>query len=372
MPAPRRPLFAVAALAAVAGLAAAQPAERPEPVFGLSAEQSAAYLESLAPTNAALLYFQIFMQEDKALSDAYVHFNADEDDDADSPMSREDAEQAFANGQSHLDRFAAAAALPDCDFGLEYQKGFVAMLPHLSKMRHATRILAADARRHLAAGDPDKAAERLATIYRMADHLTGDHVLISSLVSAAMCAHAHEVVTEALEAGALTAPGRDRLLGALARFDAEDPFAMRACVKMEGALASGWLVLTFPEGRAGSRLAEWGIISADDGAMVRRFDSMDGATLRREAERMTEYHRQAFDLWDDPQAGAKLEALGALVEAGAFGELAKGFGAAFGRAKEQSLRAEAALADARAALEAYEPEEEAAPDAAETPAPSGR
>lgn len=369
-----RPLIQTSAPrgALLAGLLlfAGQAAAQPEPRADFTAQESAAFLEAMAPTNAALVYYQLFLQDHKTLNEGFVHFNLDEDDDENAPVSLEEAQKAFDEQQHYIENLIWASNMPDCDWGVQYQQGWRAILPHLGKLREAARVLGADARRQFAAGGADKGAERLAAIYNMARHASSDRILICALVGAAMNGLTHGVVNEAIESGRLTEEGRDLLISSLERFSDDDPLGIRACVVMEGAISVGWIVREFPEGRAGTTLAEWGLINESDAAQIRRLDAMNGPTLRREAERMTEYHRQALQVWDDPDAVAKLDALGALVEAGAYGQLAEGFGAAFGKAREAAFRAEAELDATLAALRAYKPEKE--PERGATSGPTKR
>ena len=345
-----------ALLMALAGASAAAAQTLPEPVPGLQAHEAAAYLDTLAPTNAALVYYQHFMTVPESMLNAYVHFNADPDDDDTFGESREAAEQAMVDAQEALDTLAWASGLPVCDFGVQYQQGWAALLPHLGKLRNFARVLEADARRHLAAGNHDKAAERLATMFNMSRQLIDrEPVLISSLVSIAITSFAHTAVMEMIESGELTDAGRDMLIESLERFDDSDPFKVRACAKMEAVVTLGWLAKTFPDGRAGTRLKEMGFLSEDTSPQtVRKLNDMSGPEFLAEAERMLEFFRRSLDAWDEPDAVARMDQLGAVVGVGGFGELGKAFAPAFGKARASDLKGQAMLEETLAALAAYE------------------
>lgn len=338
--------------------------------LSLSAAEAAAYLDTIAPTNAALVYNQVFMTTSDALTQARVHFNTDPDDDDTWGTTREQAEEALINAQPVFDNLAWASNLPECDFGIQYQQGWTTLLPHIGKMRALAFALQADAQRHLEQGDPDTAATRLATIYRMSQQVTGDRLLISSLVSTAMSRHTGTLVTEMIESGELTGPGRDLLLDALGTFAENDPFAIRHGIAMEGIVSVGWLAKSFDDGQAGTRLAEFELIDAETNPkLVRRLDAMSHAELLAEAEKIPEFYERCLNVWDAADAPTRMAELDAILEVGGFGELTKAFAASISRSREQDARAQQELADMRAALEDYEPAETANDDpSATTPA----
>jgi hypothetical protein len=353
------------ALVVAAGCAAAQA----QPTLDITAAESAELLDSMAPTNAAFVYYQLFLNEDQELMETYVHFNGTDEDDDQHGTTFEHAEQVLVSGQKTLDNFVWASRLPECDFGVQYQQGWSAILPHLGKMRSATRVLEADARRHLGAGDPEKAVERLRAIYDMSRQTNGDQILISSLVSIAMTRIADPLVNEMMESGELTEEGRDALIESLEAFGTDDPFRVRECIRTEGLISIGWIAKQFPDGNAGTKLAEWGILpDGTSKAEIRRLDAMNGSQVLAEAERMIDYYRGVLEAWDEPDAVDKIRAMGTLVEVGGFGELAKGFAAAFDRAHEGDRRAQDGLAEMLDALRTYRPDllesEEATPEPA--------
>ncbi|MBK7406303.1 MAG: hypothetical protein IPJ41_17270 [Phycisphaerales bacterium] len=360
-----------AALCVLAGQAAAQTAAqtaaqpgaqtasqtaRPQPSLDFTAQESAAFLTSLAPTNAALLYYQIFMQKDQELIESYVYFDDDPDNDAGVKLPREDAERLYAASQDYFGRLQHASQLPECDFGVQYENGWEALLPHLGDMRNSTRVLAADAWRHVQAKEGDLAVDRVETMYSMSRQVTEDRILICSLVGVAMASKAHTATRMLIDSGTLTGQGRDRLIAALERFGEEDPFHTRQCVTMEAAISIGWLAKKFPEGHAGS-LLEYG--ADPDPALAARLAAMDGPTLIRDAERMRDYYKRGLAVWDDADAPQKLDALATAVQAGGFGDVARVFGASLGQVRKSSTRAETELADTLEALRAYKPPEPA-------------
>jgi hypothetical protein len=244
-----------------------------------------------------------------------------------------------------------------------YQEGWTVLLPHLGKMRAASRIVRADAWRLFDEGDADGGAERLAALYDMSRHVTRDRVLISSLVGISMATYGHELTNRAIAQGQLTEAGRDALIAALERFDPDDAFNTRECIKMEGAITIGWLAKEYgPHADGGARFMDSGIAAGISPATVSHIRRLDGATLVREAKHLTRFYEQALAVWDEPEAVAKLEALGATVHAGAYGELGEVFVPALGKAFESDAKAKAKLVETLNALRAYRaPENHAEP-----------
>jgi hypothetical protein len=362
--------------------------------LGLSPEESAALLDSMVPTDAGPVYYQLFMQFTPALEAAYHYYDGSVlDDDIRTEVANltgitpEQAAQELDNAQKLIEQLVWASRLDRCDFGLMYQEGWSVLLPHLGKMRSASRILRSDAWRKLDAGEADAAADRLAAIYDMSRQVSRDRVLISSLVGMAMAAHAHVLTNRALEERSLTDAGRDALIAALERFEPDDPFNARECVKMEGVVSLGWLAKEFGDGPdAGARFlnltpgmgavlepaptngAPSDAVAHDPSAIENRIRHLDGAGLVAEARRLTPLYEQAVAAWELPDASDRLNALSALVEVGAFGDLGSIFAPALGHVHATDTKAQRELAETLTALQAYRaPETDAAQDGAHDP-----
>ena len=119
------------------------------------------------------------------------------------------------------------------DFGLDHTQGISLLLPHLSELRSLARLINLDARIRLESGDSSGAAEALATMYRMSDHVSDDRVAISSLVGQAIFTISDQTVQQALDEGKLNAGDAMTLLKASSRFSPSDPFAYAEAVMME-------------------------------------------------------------------------------------------------------------------------------------------
>lgn len=72
---------------------------------------------------------------------------------------------------AQIDRIIEASRAETCDFHIDWSQGLNTLLPHLADLRAIARVIKADARRALAAGDLDAAAKRVAAIFRLSSHI---------------------------------------------------------------------------------------------------------------------------------------------------------------------------------------------------------
>ena len=137
-----------------------------------------------------------------------------------------DAETAKAleNEQGTLVQFIRASKLKECAWGTAYfTDGFEALLPALGKMRSAARMLSADARRLASQGESRQAAERIAAMYRISDHVSREQILIGSLVGVAITAMANGEVKFLMDKGWLDSEGQALIVGAAQLVDCARP-----------------------------------------------------------------------------------------------------------------------------------------------------
>ena len=127
-----------------------------------------------------------------------------------------------------LDAAGQAATLDRCDFELQREQGTSMPLPHMSFMHMTFRLLLADARRLSLEGEPDTAAQRLATMLGVARHLSMDLTHVSSRIACEAAQAACEHSAALLEAHELSDEANSQLSAAIARFDPDDPFNTRA------------------------------------------------------------------------------------------------------------------------------------------------
>lgn len=128
-----------------------------------------------------------------------------------------------------IDKLIEASKIEHCDFQRDFVEPELGDTPHLNAAEQSAHLLAADAGRLLASDQPEEALERLATIFRMAEHI-GREVDISASRSSI---EIFEIGCEqtALFQNYLTDRDREILWDALARFPEADPFRLRAAFR---------------------------------------------------------------------------------------------------------------------------------------------
>ena len=245
-----------------------------------------------------------------------------------------------------------ASLLEECDFGVDYDKGVEALLPHLSPMRRAAQLLVLDARRLLSEGDKAGATERVTAAYRLAEHMTGDLTLINSLVSMA-CFSLVDSFVETHESSFDDAH-RQAIAQAIARFDADDPFGCAKAVRGEATFFGGWMLR-----RVGN---EWSTPDAFVADLRTLFDvetaenlraemfAAEAGTgeafrqkLRREIEKYATALNLMADAWTTPDAEKSLDAIESQIVDGGFGAVAQVMAPSLGRCHASDMKARATL-----------------------------
>lgn len=134
------------------------------------------------PDNAALLYYQAFLSYER-LDDKIQDMMNDLSKGEIKP--NEEIRKYIDNCQSAIQLAAAAADIPNCNWGLKYSDGFSMQMVHLAQARQLNRLIITDARIRLADSDYRKATDRYLTARMMSRHI-GDETIISFLVSVAV------------------------------------------------------------------------------------------------------------------------------------------------------------------------------------------
>ena len=199
------------------------------PVTALALQQP----QSETTANAALRYWVIFSQisQDRAETLRNIDF--------DKLLTADDVKAAFTSAEfsiEHLDVVTSlieATRIPRCDFGVDMRQGPYALMPHLGQIRTCSRVLRLDARRLLLEGRHDEAAQRVAAILRLATHVSGDKIMISSLVAVAVAELGFAEGTKILEAGKLSPATVTELQSALAAMNDRDPMMLRSTIANE-------------------------------------------------------------------------------------------------------------------------------------------
>jgi hypothetical protein len=335
-------LAAVIAVPALAALANPAPqAPRPDPDF------------TQAPSNAALLYSRTWMLEvDNSLRKlADVNW-------ADPGFTiTPDITAALAANRGIIDGLLRASAVDDCDWGIDYDLGFEAMLPHLSKLRSSARALAVDARVKALQGDSAGAAQRVAAIFDLSRHAGGDQLLIVSLVSQAI-ANLGADLTDALRPS-LTPQGKALVLAAASRLDTDDPFAARAGIRGEGLMIQKWVKARCTGHDAGKKFIQL-IVPAVEGAdnnntsheVQLKLSGADEATLAADLDKATRVANDSLAVWNEPDAAQRLKEISDRIQAGKYGTAALAIAPALTRYYESTQKS---LTKLRGVIESLQP-----------------
>lgn len=197
--------------------------------------------QSETSANAALRYWVIFSQisQDRAAKLRDVDF--------DKILTVEEARAALANAEFAVENNELIASLieatriPRCDFGIDMSQGPFALMPHLGQIRTCSRLLRLDARRLSLEGKHDEAALRIAAILRLANHVSVDKIMISSLVGVAVAELGFSEGTKILAAGKPSPATTVELLTALGATSDRDPMLLRSAVANEGKVFPDWI-----------------------------------------------------------------------------------------------------------------------------------
>lgn len=326
-----------------------------------------------AAGNAALTYYNVWASlgeaDMKAINELYP------DSDFGKPLSQE-LHRIVTSHQGDIVRLVKASNVKNCDFGLDYSEGFLMLMPHLGKMRTTTRLLAADARRCVAEGKLDDAADRYAAIFGVARHAGCDHVMISSLVSIAIASLPVGDLVDHNGVAVLTPAGRAKLLAALDRFGGVEGFGLKAAIEGERAMAVDAAIDKYDGPDAGKRMEEelLHLVDGQNGgeaptpqqrASGEKIRAMDGKALRAELLKLNAYYNAAEKVWDRADAQAQIEKLGEAASRGEYGEFAYHFLPALTKCRSSQDKGRDALDKIAAAIR--KADADAAADRAKNP-----
>jgi hypothetical protein len=284
-----------------------------------AAVDGAVQIEGLQPPetarqNAALLYFQAWQSVPQATLERVVNERADA--------------RVLVEHEALVGGLLRAAETEHCDWGLQYEQGLKALLPHVGLMRKTARIIAADAER-LMKGEPKEAGEvsrRLGALVRMSNQLRGDRVLISTLVGIAINKLAGMTIDPWLDDGTLPIDTAQACLNAYRSLPKDDPFGVEAGITGERDWFIKWVRETYKGEQAGREFAEemasFVDVTAAGPVATQRLEAMDEEDFGAELDRLAGYYQEAVEEWGKPDAREKLEALAEKVGKGEFGAAA--------------------------------------------------
>lgn len=296
--------------------------------------------------NAALRYWQAFSIIDNDIRDTTNQI-AKRMHDASLRLSPKE-KAAMETSADTVALLLEASAMEACDFGVQYEKGPGAILPHLGAMRSGALLLQVDARMMLNDGDPAAAVDRAEAILRMSHHLSSDRLLISSLVSASIFSGGADLIVALDDAGALGDGERVRLLAALGAFDASGPFGTKQSLIAERDVISSWAKEQIASGEAATTFTDAaGLLT---GGADADWENMDAASLHAYVDLYVAAFDQILTAWDAPDYAERFVAIEGEVAAGGFGPVAKAMLPSLGAVKRNSVSGVELFADIKARL----------------------
>ena len=139
---------------------------------------------------------------------------------------------AFIEGQDHIvEVVRTAAQITNCDWGHDFRKGFMMLLPGLADMRNISKTVLADAVILSQKGDYSAAFDRCIATYRVAQHVK-DRVIIDNLVGIAIEKATMTVVRQILATSTVEAGKLRKLKNALDEIASEGEW-LTECLEYE-------------------------------------------------------------------------------------------------------------------------------------------
>jgi hypothetical protein len=279
----------------------------------------------------------------KALSDTHKYSAGDLD-----WRPNDELKKGLEGHSGYIGMVINSSKIGPCDFGVAYEDGYMALIPHVGFMRQSARVLGADARRLWMDGKTDEAGERLVTIVRMSNHARADKLAISSLVSAALMKDAHAEVRAMDKAGRLTDSVKKAVAETLSAFPAKDPCGIKNSIAAERGMSSTYLRTRL--NTDGTKVLEemLAVNHGEEAAIKENMMKLSKEEALKEVERMDQYFQQVADVWENREGRtAKLTALAEKVKAGEYGVLGMAFLPSITKLAENEEKSEKELADFR-------------------------
>ncbi|MCC6229605.1 MAG: hypothetical protein IT432_10300 [Phycisphaerales bacterium] len=279
-------------------------------------------------TNAALHYYRIMCAPfGEAATLVGERRNADD------WIPDAETAKALEDEQGTLVQFIRASKMKECAWGTAYYTdGFEALLPALGKMRSAARMLSADARRLASQGESRQAAERLAAMYRISDHVSREQILIGSLVGVAISALTNGDVKLLMDKGWLDAESQAIIATAAAQARAGD-FHMKDALATERMIVDDWFRRVIRRPDAADKLREYTSMEGEDATKVDALLAMSPAALDKELDEALKFYDDAGAAFYQPDGEVLLKTLSADVAAGRYGLFGSIFCPAFDKCR---------------------------------------
>ena len=257
--------------------------------------------------------------------------------------------------QPVFDAVERGSKQPYCDFELDYGEGLDLEVPHLTPLRRIARLMATDALVRLPEGDAAAATAAASALYRVADHLCDDRLIISSLVGQAIFRSSDRVVQSGIDRGAFGAVESGQLRNALRGVEGRDPFRIVDALLHEKDMVIGWA----KEKYGASEDRAWMLqdLDLDAGAEMglvglALLDESQFEAALEQTDLMMDRVVTVFELDDPVEAGLELEQLRREIRDGEHGMLAVILAPAYSGLYAKMTEAQTQVAQRSALLQA--------------------
>ena len=197
------------------------------------------------------------------------------------------------------------------------------LLPHLGHLRTLARGLRLEARQLAVEGKRDEAARIVASILRMSGQVTGDRILISTLVGVAISNVGLAEANALLESGALSDEARADLRSAIARVLTADPFNGRSSLETERDMFLEWFKIAVQKSDQAPHVVASLLGQTERPEVAQQIAALKGDKLTNEVGRAREGYDEVIRAWGAPDTTARLSVIEKRVEQGDFGLIAQ-------------------------------------------------
>ncbi len=256
------------------------------------------------------------------------------------------------NNAGNLAAVIEATKLEHCDWGVQYGKGPLALLDHAGPMRGVVVMLDARAALLLERGDLPGAVASIAAIFAIAEHMSQDRIMISSLVAIAMTKVGLERVGALLDLGKLDRDGAKSLLAAIERIERAGDFRLPEAFATEKWMTVEWMRAAYVGPRAGAKLVEgiqWMV--PDQGDALKGLELLDESGLARHFDGIGKAYDDMIVAWSSDDSAAELERVHDAVVKGEYGLIAQAFVPDFGKSRASVDTIERTMKEAAKRLE---------------------
>ena len=239
------------------------------------------------------------------------------------------------------------------DFGLDYSQGFDLMLPHLGRLRTIGKLMTVEAGLHLRDGNAAAAADGIASLYRMGEHVSDDAIIISSLVGQSIFWNADGVAQYGLDRGTFGPAEATELRKALEGLEGRDPFEIVDAIDNEREVMVGWVRDKYGDEEDRARMLDELSFDGNENEEA-ALRLLDPAEFDAELEQVDALMQRVVEIFssDDPDfVRDEMHKITEELQAGEHGSLAMVTVPAYGKLYDRMIEAEERIAERKEMLD---------------------